>query len=67
MFKGWKTRILNVLASAVGLATEVMPLLSQLTLEPELRGQIHSALLITVLVGNLILRELTDTAAGSAT
>ena len=65
-FKGWKTRIFNFVSALVAFANEAIPLLPALAIDADFQAQVRSWLLIAVLVGNLILRELTDTPAGRA-
>ncbi len=64
-FKGWRTRAFNIFAALIGLASELVPMVPRLSIEADLKGHIQTGLLLTVLIGNLILREITNTAAGS--
>jgi hypothetical protein len=64
-FKGWRTRAFNIFAALIGLASELIPLVPRLTIEPDMKGHIQTGLLLTVLIGNLILREISNTKAGS--
>lgn len=62
--KGYRTRILNWLGLILLVGSELINLLPELAIEPQIANYIRSGLLVVLTLGNLILRELTNTPAG---
>lgn len=65
--KGYRTRLLNCLGLIILFATELMQVLPQLALGEQVSAIIRTGLLVLILIGNIVLRELTDTRAGHRT